>query len=84
MAARTENPWAAIRPFTNSSIIASPPNRWVAPVTSSSKPSVPSQATNGLKRSHQSAMFSNSAASDFSSAGSTVSSRTIAWALARG
>lgn len=63
---------------------ASPPHRWVAPVTSKIRPSGASAATKGVKRSHQSAMPSSNSKSCLLSAGRVVRPCTMARALAKG
>ena len=67
-----------------SSIACSPPKRWVTPVTSNKRYRGPSNATNGVKRSHQSATLVSSFKSACSSAVTTLSLGNMARALASG
>ena len=63
---------------------ASPPNRCAQPVMSRNSPSVPSSATSGVKRSHQSAMAFSVLPSATGSASITSSAGSIARAVASG
>ena len=83
-APRTTKPWARSAQRILSSNVFSPPKRCVAPVTSSNKARGGSSATKGVKRSHQSAMRSRSLWSAPSFAAMTLSSGSMARALARG